>query len=160
MRRWWLAALLGAVLPAAAETPPVPAAAARLPTQVVDAFREAMAAGDRSGVVAELAADVVVYEQGFEERGRDAYAEHALANDLTFASLVKREQLGREAWEDGNLAWVLVRSVDRGNFDGRRLELENTETLLLRRTDLGWKIVHIHRSAHPREGGEAAAPPS
>lgn len=155
-RRWWFAALWATVLPvwAAAPAPTVPAAVAanRLPTEVVDAYREALRTGDRVGVVAQLAADVVIYEQGFEERGRDTYVERTLANDLTFASMVQREQRGREAWEDGNLAWVLVRSVDRGDFDGRRLELENTETLLLRRTAEGWKIVHIHRSAHPREG--------
>jgi ketosteroid isomerase-like protein len=154
--RRWIALLLAATLPGIAgaaptAVPAAPAAPARMPTEVVDAYREAVKRGDRAGVVAELAADLVIYEQGFEEHGRDAYVEHALGNDLTFASMVQREQLGREAWEDGNVAWVLVRSVDRGDFDGRKLELENTETLLLRRTDAGWKIVHIHRSAHPRE---------
>ena len=145
-RAWLLSALL---LPAVAGAQ-APAGSGLLPTEVVDAFQAAMTGGDRNAVVQHLAPDLVIYEQGFVERGRDAYAEGSMPNDMTFASLVQRQVLAREAWEDGNVAWVQTLSSITGVFGDQKLALVNTETLLLRRTDLGWKIVHIHRSAHPR----------
>jgi len=169
------AAPSGAAAPAAAAPPEVapaaapPAAAAvpaasaaplpapgPLPTQVVDAYHDALVKGDRPAVLAQMSMDVLIYEQGFVESGRDAYAEGSLPNDATFAGMVRREVRSREAWEDGNVAWVVTRSALSGDFgEANRLELENTETIVLRRTDLGWKIVHIHRSAHPRTEEEA-----
>lgn len=146
LSRWLLSALL---LPAAAGAQ-VPTGPALLPTEVVDAFQAAMTSGDRKAVVQHLAPDLVIYEQGFVERGRDAYAEGSMPNDMTFASLVQRQALSREAWEDGNVAWVQTLSSISGDFGDQKLSLVNTETLVLRRTDVGWKIVHIHRSAHPR----------
>jgi ketosteroid isomerase-like protein len=159
LRRLWGLLLAAVLLPASAETA-VPAAKAGLvPTEVVDAFHAALASGDRKGVVQHLAADLTIYEQGFTERGRDAYAEGSMPNDITFASLVKREVLRRDAWEDGNVAWVLTLSSVTGDFGDQKLALVNTETLVLRRTDLGWKIVHIHRSAHPRGADEQLPEP-
>ncbi|PPE75388.1 hypothetical protein C3942_00370 [Solimonas fluminis] len=152
--------LLGTVLLPAAAAPPAPSSQPGLvPTEVVDAFHAALASGDRKGVVQHLAADLSIYEQGFTELGRDAYAEGSMPNDITFASLVKREVLRRDAWEDGNVAWVLTLSSVTGDFGDQKLALVNTETLVLRRTDLGWKIVHIHRSAHPRGTDEELPEP-
>lgn len=157
LRRWLGLGLIAAVLPAMAQVlppaPPLPPMT--LPTEVVDTFHAALVKGDRKAVVEQLAADVVIFEQGFVEKGRDAYAEGSLPNDLTFAGMVKREVLSRDAWEDGNVAWVLTRAAVSGDFGEQKLELENTETLLLRRTDAGWKITHIHRSAHPRGSDDA-----
>ena len=151
LRRWGVWLLSALMLPAAARAEVAPML---VPTQVVDAFHAALAGGDRKGVVEHLASDLVIYEQGFVERGRDAYAEGSMPNDMTFASLVQREVLTRDAWEDGNVAWVLTLSSVTGDFGDQKLALVNTETLLLRRTDQGWKIVHIHRSAHPRDAEE------
>lgn len=161
LRRWAAAGLLLWAQAVAAQTDAAakPARADLLPTEVVDAFYEAMGRGDRTAVLAQLSADVVIYEQGFAELSRDGYAKGSLANDLTFASVVKREVLKREAWEEGNLAWVLTQALVTGDFGENRLELQNAETLVLRRTDLGWKIVHIHRSAHPRSSEESVPKP-
>lgn len=162
-RRWLGLLLAAAALPAVADPAPAAVAAAALPqlvpTEVVDAWQEALAAGDRSGVVGHLAPDLVIYEQGFVEQGRDRYAEGSMPNDITFASMVRRRVLSREAWEDGNVAWVLTRTAVTGDFGEQQLALVNTETLLLRRTDLGWKIVHIHRSAHPLAEDEVLPEP-
>lgn len=161
LRRWAAAGLLLWAQAVAAQTDAAakPARADLLPTEVVDAFYEAMGRGDRTAVLAQLSADVVIYEQGFAELSRDGYAKGSLANDLTFASVVKREVLKREAWEEGNLAWVLTQALVTGDFGENRLELQNAETLVLRRTDLGWKIVHIHRSTHPRSSEESVPKP-
>jgi len=161
LRRWAAAGLLLCAQAVAAQTDAAakPARADLLPTEVVDAFYEAMGRGDRTAVLAQLSADVVIYEQGFAELSRDGYAKGSLANDLTFASVVKREVLKREAWEEGNLAWVLTQALVTGDFGENRLELQNAETLVLRRTDLGWKIVHIHRSAHQRSSEESVPKP-
>lgn len=159
LRGCWSLLLALVALPAAAAAPAA-GTAALVPTEVVDAFQAALAHGDRRGVVEHLAPDLVIYEQGFVERGRDAYAEGTMLNDITFAGLVKRETLRRDAWEDGSVAWVLTLSSVTGDFGDQKLALINTETLVLRRTDLGWKIVHIHRSAHPRGDDEELPAPA
>lgn len=151
--------LVTQVVPAQTDAGTKPARSDLLPTEVVDAYYEAMGRGDRTAVLAQLSADVVIYEQGFAELSRDGYAKGSLSNDLTFASAVRREVLKREAWEEGNLAWVLTQALVTGDFGENRLELQNVETLVLRRTDLGWKIVHIHRSAHPRSSEESIPSP-
>ncbi len=162
LRRFCGLLLSAVLLPAWAAGPAAPdaqAGAGLVPTEVVDAFHAALANGDRAGVIRQLATDLTIYEQGFVERGRDAYAQGSMPNDITFASLVKRQVLQRDAWEDGNVAWVLTLSSVTGDFGDQKLSLVNTETLVLRRTGQGWKIVHIHRSAHPRGEGEALPEP-
>lgn len=133
-----------------------PARAADMAAEVVDAYLQALAKGDAAGVAAQLAPDLVLYEQGFEQ-GRDSYLRTQLPEDLKFGQVMQRKLVDRQIWEEGPVAWVLLRSVDRADLDGKPLELENAETLVLRRLSDGWKIVHIHRSAHRRAA--AAAPP-
>jgi len=43
---------------------------------------------------------------------------------------------------------VISTTVTEGQFDGRKLVLDGTETMLLRRGVDGWRIAHIHWSAH------------
>lgn len=47
-------------------------------------------------------------------------------------------------------AWVLTRSETSGTFRGKEIDLLGAESVLLRRGEHGWRIVHIHWSSRPR----------
>lgn len=135
------------------------AAAAATPAETVDAFHKALRSGDGSGALAYLASDVSIFEQGFAESSQAQYARTQLADAAGFARQTERRVLRRESGQDTQNAWVLSITLTTGQFGERSLELEGTETMLLRRFGDGWKIWHIHWSAHPREAPASAATP-
>lgn len=147
-RRASLAALLPALLFAVS-------AAAATPAETVDAFHKALRTGDGRGALAYLARDVTVFEQGFAESSQEAYASTQLEDAAGFARQTERRVLRRESGQDAQSAWVLSMTLTTGQFGERALALEGTETVLLRREGEGWKIAHIHWSAHPRADGAA-----
>lgn len=148
------AALLAAGSATAAETP-APAEAPGGPAAVVDAFHEAMRARNQQAMLDALAADVLVFEQGYLERSRAEYAGSHLHDDMEFASQTERRIVAREVLEYGDGASVLTLSMTDGKFGDKELSLQNTETMVLARSGGRWTITHIHWSAHPRP----AAPP-
>src|SRR3546814_8101853 len=56
---------------------------------IVGAFHAALRDDWRQGVLDLLAPDVAIFEQGYTESSRDAYADGHLANDLDFAHATK-----------------------------------------------------------------------
>ena len=121
---------------------------------VVRAFHEALTAGDSAGALAALAEDVVIYESGGVEASRAEYASHHLGADMMFAAAVTREVEHQTSGMSGDVAWVLSRSHTTGTFRDREMNTRGTETMLLRRTDDGWKITHVHWSSRRvRESG-------
>ena len=129
---------------AAATSAPPPRSAA----DTVAEFHRALDEGYARGMLELMAPDVVVYEQGFVEPSRDAYANSHLGEDLAFAARMKRHVTATQSGGSGDAAWVMTQSTIQGAVDDAALALENTETMLLRRDAGGWKITHIHWSAH------------
>lgn len=119
------------------------------PEHVVRAFHVALSRGDSSAALALLAPDVVIYESGGVEASRDEYRSHHLAADIQFSAATTREVVTQRSGTDGDLAWVLSQSRTSGTFGDRRIDSRGTETMLLKRTADGWKIVHIHWSSRP-----------
>lgn len=119
----------------------------------VERFSAALAAGDVDGAAAELDPAVLILESGGMERSRDEYlAGHAKAD----AAFLKEAQVSlrrRTAQASGELAWVGSDSAIRAKKDGGVLAMDATETMVLRKTAQGWKIVHIHWSSR-RAGGD------
>ncbi|MDD3762475.1 MAG: nuclear transport factor 2 family protein [Nevskiales bacterium] len=115
---------------------------------VVADFHQAMAEGYKDGVLALLAPDAVVFETGYIEASRDQYAAGHLDNDLLYAAKVKYRMVHSQAEASGDLGYVITQGVSEGEFAGQAIHLANTETMVLRRIDGAWKIVHIHWSAH------------
>ena len=126
--------------PAMAESP-------RGPAEVVAAFHDALSRGDRASAIELLGPDVVIFESGAAERSRKEYASHHLGADMEFAKATRREVVNREVGEAEDAAWVLTRSRTSGTFRDRPVDLRGTETMLLRKTLDGWRIVHIHWSS-------------
>jgi ketosteroid isomerase-like protein len=133
-------------------------AAGPSPADAVDAFHKALRVGDAKAVLALLAPEIVIFEQGFFEPSRDAYAETHMRDDMDFARATKREVLSREAITSGDAAWVQSRTRTTGKFGDNAVDLTGAETMVLRRQADGWKIVHIHWSAHNTAPQASAAP--
>ncbi len=117
--------------------------------KVVDAFGTAIRSVDIAAAKALLDPGVLILESGGAERDRDTYmAEHALA-DAAFLQAARQQPRYRRARADGGLAWVATESVIERDDHGKQSTLLSTETMVLRKSDAGWKIVHIHWSSRP-----------
>lgn len=117
---------------------------------LVGAFHAALRDNWRQGVLDLLAPDVAVFEQGYTESSRAAYADGHLDNDLNFARTTQYDVVHRESYASGDMAWVITQGRTTGTFAGEPVDIDNTETMVLERRKARWQIVHIHWSAHPR----------
>lgn len=133
-------------------------AVAAAPTEALDNFHAAMKKKDGAKVLALLAPEATIYEQGFAETSRDQWKEHQLAEALDFAANTERRTLRRESKQVGDVAYVMTTTLTTGSFDDRKLELEGAETAVLRQENGVWRIVHLHWSAH--EKAPDAPPPA
>ncbi|MBI2404010.1 MAG: nuclear transport factor 2 family protein [Gemmatimonadetes bacterium] len=127
--------------PLAGQQPPATASAA------VDAFHRALQQGDSATALSLLAPDVVVFESGTRQLSREEYRSHHLGADMAFEGATATEVVARRAGEAGEVAWVLSETRTMGTFRGREVDRSGVETMLLRRTADGWRIVHVHWSA-------------
>jgi len=144
-------ALLAAALLACA---PLAAQDVGRPEDVVRAFHDALATGDSALVLTLLAEDVVIFESGGVEASREEYRSRHLPSDIAFARSTEKEVTVDRVGFSGDVAWVLSHSMTTGSFRGRDVNSAGTETMILRRTQMGWRIEHIHWSSRsvPREG--------
>jgi uncharacterized protein (TIGR02246 family) len=143
MRLLVSAALLALAFPAMAHAAGAEAEAAA----AVDAFHAALARGDTSAAAALLAEDALVFESGGVEHGRAEYAAHHLPADAAFSKAVSTKVTRRSARVDGPLAWVASEGRVAGIYKGKAINSVMTETMVLRRGEGGWKIVHVHWSS-------------
>ena len=116
-------------------------------SRAVDAFHSALEKGDRDAVLAALDDAVAIYEQGWVESSKAAYAKEHLGADLKFAQSTKSEQTARSGALIGDLAYVTTEGRTTGEFEGKPVNSITLETAVLRRTADGWRIVHIHWSS-------------
>ena len=117
--------------------------------KVVDAFSTAIKAAKLDDAGNLLDPKVLILESGSSERSRDEYlGEHAIA-DAAFMQTAKQQPRYRQARADGDIAWVGTEGLLETSEDGKPLLLLSTETMVLKRTEQGWRIVHIHWSSRP-----------
>ena len=133
-----------AAMPAFVQDVPPEAVAA---VKVVDAFSAAIKAARIDSAKALLDPKVLVLESGGSERSRDQYLdEHAVA-DAAYMQGATQDLRYRKAQVDGDLAWVGTESILTSTRNGKPSLNKSTETMILRKTAAGWKIVHIHWSS-------------
>jgi ketosteroid isomerase-like protein len=124
-----------------------PAGIASEAAAAVDAFHAALNRGDTAAAAALVADDALIFESGETEHSKAEYAAHHLAADAAFSQAVLSKLIRRSGGGDGNLAWIASEGRTTGNYKGRAVDSATTETMLLRRTPQGWRIVHIHWSS-------------
>jgi ketosteroid isomerase-like protein len=130
--------------PLAATSLPVAAKAA---ANVVDRFHAALKRGDTGAAVTLLAADALIFESGSVERSKAEYASHHLAADAAFAGATMHSMTRRSGSAVGDVAWIASEGKTTGIYKDRAIDSVSTETMILRRTNRAWQIVHIHWSS-------------
>lgn len=116
---------------------------------VVDAFSTAIKAVKLDQAEQLLDPQVLILESGSSERSRDEYmGGHAIA-DAAFMQTAHQQLRYRQARAAGDIAWVCTESLLHSMKDGKMNMLLSTETMVLRKSEDGWKIVHIHWSSRP-----------
>jgi ketosteroid isomerase-like protein len=123
---------------------PVDSAAA---LAAVESFHRAIVRGDSAAAVALLAADVVVLESGDLET-RKEYLGHHLGADMAFAKAVPEQRTLRSVTVAGDAAWIVSTNRTVGTFQGRAIDSEGAELIVLRKTNGKWTIAAIHWSSH------------
>ena len=129
----------------------VAAPAAGSPAAVVEAFHAALERGDTAAALALMDDGVLVYEQGGAERSKAEYAAEHLGADAEFARATDGRRHDRRSRLSGDLAVVTSESRTTGRFRDRAVDSAGVETMVLRRTRAGWRIVHIHWSSRKAE---------
>ncbi|OYW87335.1 MAG: hypothetical protein B7X53_06830 [Hyphomonas sp. 34-62-18] len=141
-----IAAFLSLAGPASADQGTAPEAPAS-PARIVDAFAAALDTGDTAALSALLAPDVQIAESGGIERSLEEYRSHHMGADIEFSKAVETKVLSRHVYEGEGLATVMTEAVSTGTFRGKAVNSTLLETMVLKQTDGGWKIVHIHWSS-------------
>lgn len=125
--------------------------------KAVDAFSSALKAARLDQASTWLDPKVLVLESGSSERSRDEYLDHHAIEDAAFLQSAKVLPRYRQAQATGDLAWVGTESLIETQRDGKPLLLLSTETMVLKKTDAGWRIVHIHWSSRRAPSPEPTA---
>jgi len=118
----------------------------------VAVFHRALAQGDSAGVLALLAPDVMVMEAG-ETESRQEYRKHHLPADIAFVRAVPSVTGSLSVVMQGDVAWVMSTSRSVGTFEGRKIDSQGAELLVLSRGVDGWRIRAIHWSSRSRRAG-------
>lgn len=122
------------------------------PEAVVDAYSAALRAKDEAAIRAILAPDVIIAEGGRAERSIDEYAGHHMPSDMAFTAAVDFSLKKRDVIVKDDLATVISESQIHGTFRDQNVHSRMMETMVLRRDDDRWRIVHIHWSSAPITG--------
>ena len=149
---WTLAALslLPGLVLAHAPQIDVPEAA-QAAAATVDRFFAALSAGDVDRAGAELDPDVIILESGGAEYSAAEYLGGHARQDAEFLKGARYEPGRRTGRRSGDLAWVASESELHVQDEGKPVTLVTAETMVLRSTEAGWKIVHIHWSSRVRK---------
>lgn len=113
---------------------------------VVAAFKSALRAGDGEAALAQLHPDVRIFEGGHAET-RDEYEGGHLGADMRFLQAVESTTTWDRVHVDSGTAVYLSQYTVKGQYRDREIDSWGTETMVLSRTDAGWKILHIHWSS-------------
>lgn len=124
----------------ASTAPPEPVAA-------VDAFFAALHRGDRAEAERWLDPEVRIFEAGEAEGSRDDYASHHMGEDMAFLKTARQTVIRRTGDAVGDLAWVASEQRFAKPDEPGPGSTASTETMVLKRTPDGWRIVHIHWSS-------------
>jgi len=120
---------------------------AQAAASVVDAFHLALSRNDAKAALALMADDAVVFEGGHAERSKSEYAGHHAGADAAYASAVPSRLVRRSGVADADVAWIISETRTTGRYKDKPVDRVSTETMVMRRTADGWRIVHIHWSS-------------
>jgi len=129
--------------------------AAQAAGATVDRFFAALSAGDLDRAGAELDPLVIILEAGGAEHSAAEYLAGHAKSDAEFLKGARPRLLRRTAKVSGEFAWIVSESELDVQEDGNSVAIASAETMVLRSTDAGWRIVHIHWSSRVRKPAPA-----
>jgi len=140
--------LLGGPTLAGATSAAAPAIAGQAtPAAVVEQFHAAMKRGDAAAVAALMADDAVIYEQGWVEVSKEEYVTGHLPGDIAYSAGMTDQVISRRVSTSGSFAVVMAQSRTTGTYEGKPVDREGTETMVLKRVKGAWLITQIHSSS-------------
>lgn len=110
-------------------------------------FHQLLARGDSAGAARLLAPDAVIQESGDLET-RAEYIAHHLGADIQFAKAVPSKRTVVQTRRESDVVWVVAKSASKGTFEGRPVDSQGAELMILTRSGRGWHIRAIHWSSH------------
>jgi hypothetical protein len=125
---------------------------AREAAKIVDAFHAALARGEPGAAAGLLDDSALIFEEGEAELSKAAYVASHMPADIAYLAAVRETVSQRTGGAAGGLAWIASQGRAEGRYHDRAVSRRTTETVILRRTAQGWRIVHAHWSSR-------AAPP-
>lgn len=117
------------------------------PAAIVDQFHDAINRGDAEAVASMLADDALIYEQGGAEASKGEYVTGHLPGDIAHSAGLTETRASRRTEVDGALAVVMSQGRTTGTYGGKPVDRLTTETMVLKRTNSVWRIVHVHWSS-------------
>lgn len=119
------------------------------PVSVVNGFTRALQRNNAKLLKMIVEPEVIIFEEGGVEASFAEYAAGHLKSDMAFMSKIDRTIKSQQVIEDTKLATVITSSEVRNKTGVGALALHNRvlETMVLKKTTAGWKIIHIHWSS-------------
>ncbi|HEV2130351.1 MAG TPA: nuclear transport factor 2 family protein [Longimicrobiaceae bacterium] len=112
----------------------------------VERFHRALAEGDSATALSLLAEDAIILESGGVET-KEEYRGHHLPGDIAFARAVRSERGPMRVVVRGDAAWATSTSTVRGEYQGRQINSQGAELMVLTRVADDWRISAIHWSS-------------
>lgn len=122
-------------------------------TQVLDREAEAFRKGDLAGVSAcwETEDTSSVIESGHANWGWVDYRDHHLKHELAGMKITDHKRTNLRIVAGPDMALVTFEFRLQGTYKERAFDMSGMESVVLRRRDGVWRIVHVHASAPPRK---------
>lgn len=115
--------------------------------RAVLAFHGALAAGDATHAASLLDENAIIFEEGEAETTKAQYVTNHLPADIAFLRTIKEGVVSQSGREDKDMAWVATQGHMSGRYNNKDVDRFTTETMVLHRAAVGWRIVHIHWSS-------------
>jgi ketosteroid isomerase-like protein len=133
----------GALL-AAAQSPGTPQSADSANVMsVARGFKRALLDGDSAKAISFLHANLSVFESRKAENLAEYRSGH-LAADMAHLKTVTQATTKETLSISGDIAVYTSLYTSTGTSRGRQVNSNGTETMVLSRTPVGWKILHVH----------------
>jgi len=124
-------------------------AASEISTEVKSVFEQfhaALKAGDETVARSFLANDLMVLESGHIQNSAAEYAAGHMKSDMAFLKDMNKTILEQHINVFGDTAIISTLSKLSGQYKGRAYDRKGLETMVLRKVDGRWLIVHLHWS--------------
>lgn len=113
----------------------------------VEGFANALQKGDASAAMGWLATDALIIESGSQQT-RAEYEQKHLHEDMAMLKAVPMTRSDLVVKQEGSAAWATSLYRINGTFEGKDINSQGAELMVLTKTAAGWKIRAIHWSNH------------